>query len=146
MLLRVRSPTGPGALDVLDGDAVLRRLDEARPDGIVHLAGISSVAWSHAHPVQTFQVNTLGTVSLLEAVRITGRDTRVLVVGSGEMYGRIPQGHGPLSRIRSGRLVRMRCLSAPPNRQHFNSRRAMGPTPFVSAHSTTLGKGKHQDL
>jgi GDP-4-dehydro-6-deoxy-D-mannose reductase len=85
-------PDGPGALDVTDGDAVLRRISESRPDGIVHLAGVSSVAWSHENAEKTFLVNGLGTVNVLQAVRTTAPHARVLIIGSGEMYGRIPEG------------------------------------------------------
>ncbi len=83
----------PAALDVTDGDAVLRRIRDARPDGIVHLAGVSSVAWSHDNPEKPFLVNGLGTINVLQAVRATAPYARVLIIGSGEMYGRIPVGH-----------------------------------------------------
>jgi GDP-4-dehydro-6-deoxy-D-mannose reductase len=86
-------PDGPGALDVTDAEAMLLRIREARPDGIIHLAGMSSVAWSHAHPTKTFFVNVLGAVNLLQAVRETIPASRLLLIGSGEMYGRIPEGY-----------------------------------------------------
>jgi GDP-4-dehydro-6-deoxy-D-mannose reductase len=85
-------PDGPGALDVTDGSAVRDRVADSSPDALVHLAGISSVAWSHANPARTFLVNTLGTVNVLEAVRQAAPRCRVLVVGSGEMYGRLAEG------------------------------------------------------
>jgi GDP-4-dehydro-6-deoxy-D-mannose reductase len=86
-------PDGPGALDVTDGAAVLHRVAEVQPEAIVHLAAVSSVAWSHTHPAKTFLVNTLGTVNLLEAVRTAAPKARLLLVGSGEMYGRLVGGH-----------------------------------------------------
>jgi GDP-4-dehydro-6-deoxy-D-mannose reductase len=84
-------PDGPHALDVTDGEAVLRRIREAQPNGIIHLAGVSSVAWSHVNPAKTFFVNTLGAVNLLQAVREIVPATRLLLIGSGEMYGRVPE-------------------------------------------------------
>jgi GDP-4-dehydro-6-deoxy-D-mannose reductase len=85
-------PDGLGALDVTDGEAVQRRIAEMRPEGIVHLAGVSSVGWSHSHPAKTFLVNALGTLHVLQAMRNAVPDARLLVVGSGEMYGRVLEG------------------------------------------------------
>ena len=86
-------PVGPAALDVTDGESVLKRIGEAQPEAIVHLAGVSSVAWSHANPTETFLVNTLGTVNVLRGVREGAPKARLLLVGSGEMYGRLTKGH-----------------------------------------------------
>jgi GDP-4-dehydro-6-deoxy-D-mannose reductase len=88
---------GKGALaflgvDVTHGDQVRAAVARANPDGIIHLAGFSSVAKSHADPGQAFAVNTLGTVHLLTAVREVAKTARVLLIGSGEMYGAVPAG------------------------------------------------------
>jgi GDP-4-dehydro-6-deoxy-D-mannose reductase len=86
-------PDGPGALDVTDSSAVAQRIASLQPDGIVHLAGISSVSWSHANPARTFLVNGLGTLNVLQAVREGARNARVLLISSGEVYGRVRDGH-----------------------------------------------------
>jgi GDP-4-dehydro-6-deoxy-D-mannose reductase len=83
---------GPAALDVTDAEAVCARIAEARPEGVIHLAGVSSVAWSHANPIRTFHVNTVGAVNLLQGAREFAPDARFLLVGSGEMYGRLLDG------------------------------------------------------
>jgi GDP-4-dehydro-6-deoxy-D-mannose reductase len=85
---------GPGssdALEITQGAAVLERFERFRPEGVIHLAGISSVAWSYQHPEETHRVNVGGTAHLLEAVRKAAPDARVLLVGSGEEYGRLEQ-------------------------------------------------------
>ncbi len=79
-------------LDLLDGDALIGVLSEAKPRAIIHLAGQSSAGLSFDRPIDTFRANALGTYVLLEAVRARCRDTRVLVVGSGEVYGPQPPG------------------------------------------------------
>jgi GDP-4-dehydro-6-deoxy-D-mannose reductase len=84
-------PGTPGALEITDGVAVRERVGSFSPDGIVHLAGVSSVAWSHQHPEQTHRVNVGGTANLLDAVRKVGPRARVLLIGSGEEYGRLDQ-------------------------------------------------------
>jgi len=85
-------PGNPGALEVTDAAAVLRRIEQFAPDGIVHLAGISSVAWSHQHPDETHHVNVGGTANVLSAVESAAPRARVLLVGSGEEYGRLEEG------------------------------------------------------
>jgi len=81
-----------GGTDVRDAPAVLARIGEAVPDAVVHLAGQSSVARSHDHPAESFDVNATGTVNVLQAARTRSPRARVLVVGSGEVYGAIPAG------------------------------------------------------
>ncbi len=82
----------PPSVDVRDGAAVHRAVAESRADAMIHLAGASSVAKSHEQPAQTFAVNAMGTVNLLEAVRATAPHMRVVHVGSGEVYGALPRG------------------------------------------------------
>ncbi len=67
-------------------------LAAAAPAAIVHLAGQSSAARSFAAPEDTFRANALGTWNLLEAVRRVAPRARVLVVGTGEIYGPQPPG------------------------------------------------------
>lgn len=59
---------------------------------VVHLAGQSSAARSFEDPVGTLRVNAGGTLRLLEAARHASFAGPILVVGSSEAYGRIPQG------------------------------------------------------
>jgi GDP-4-dehydro-6-deoxy-D-mannose reductase len=86
-------PGGPDGLEITDGPAVESRVRDARPDGIIHLAGVSSVAWSHEHPASTMQVNVIGAANLLEAARRHVPGARLLLVGSGEVYGAVAKEH-----------------------------------------------------
>lgn len=79
---------GHEPLDVTDAAAVGGVIERHHPEAVVHLAGQSSVAVSHADPVLTFRINSLGTVHLLDAVRRHASHARVLIVSSGEVYGR----------------------------------------------------------
>ena len=75
-------------LDLGNENAVRRLLSEHRPAQIYHLAAQSSVAVSWKEPELTAQVNIIGTLHLLEAIRsIPDYYPRVLLVGSGEEYG-----------------------------------------------------------
>jgi GDP-4-dehydro-6-deoxy-D-mannose reductase len=87
----------PHAADIGNTGALAAALRAAAPDGVVHLAGASSVGRSFAEPLATWDVNLGGTLALLEAVRTTGVEGRVLVVSSGEVYGRVPVDELPVT-------------------------------------------------
>lgn len=77
------------ALDILKKDAVLQLINDTNPDWIFHLAAQSSVADSWKNPGLTADVNVRGSIHVLEAVRSQKKKIRVLLVGSGEEYGKI---------------------------------------------------------
>lgn len=86
-------PTGVEKLDVTDAAATRETIAAHRPDGIIHLAGFSSVGKSHQTPGLAFQVNAVGTVNVLAAVREAKLSaTRTVVVSSGEVYGPVSPG------------------------------------------------------
>lgn len=64
-------------------------VERARPDRVFHLAAAASVAESWRYPSRTIETNVLATSNLLEALRVAGATTRVLVASSGEVYGRV---------------------------------------------------------
>ena len=91
------APAGPAPAswrsgDVLDASALASAVAATRPTHVVHLAGQASAALSYQQPVETYRVNAIGTWTLLEAVRRQAPEARVLVVGSGEVYGPQPEG------------------------------------------------------
>ena len=58
-----------------------------RPDAVLHLAGVTSVAESFRDPEHCFDVNFNGTWNLLKALRAAAFRGRVLFVSSGDCYG-----------------------------------------------------------
>ena len=56
-------------------------------DAALHLAAITSVPLSVEEPIFTFQVNTQGVLHVLEAVRKTRRNVRVVFASSAAVYG-----------------------------------------------------------
>jgi len=90
----------PGArlveADLDDPAAAAAVVEEVRPDGIVHLAGQSSVHQSWLDPGGTLRTNVLGIVHLLDAARRAGLRPSVLVVGSAEEYGAVPGAEMPI--------------------------------------------------
>lgn len=80
-----------GEADVTDPDALAAELRAAQPDAVVHLAAASSVADSWRSGAETWRVNVLGTVTLLDAIRAEAPEARTLAVSTGEVYGPTPE-------------------------------------------------------
>jgi len=59
--------------DVRDLDSLVRTMRLVKPDFIFHLAAQPLVRLSYEKPVDTFEVNVMGTVNVLEAARRIGR-------------------------------------------------------------------------
>lgn len=80
---------GNATADLRDRPAVTRALQEIAPDAIVHLAAQSHVGPSWKNPELSFEINTLGTLHLLEACRALARPPLFLHVSTGEVYGQV---------------------------------------------------------
>jgi GDP-4-dehydro-6-deoxy-D-mannose reductase len=78
---------GFDVVDVRDATAVHLAVASAKPDAIIHLAAISSVAQSHAEPALALEVNAMGTLHLCAAAKALSPSPRLLLVSSGEVYG-----------------------------------------------------------
>jgi GDP-4-dehydro-6-deoxy-D-mannose reductase len=78
----------PVDVDVTDAKAVARAVAASAPEAVVHLAARSSVADSWGETSEVWRVNVLGTVNVLEAVLAEAPHARVLMVSTGEVYGR----------------------------------------------------------
>lgn len=83
--------------DLTDIASLKDALEQVRPEIIFHLAAASSVASSWDHPGRFLEVNAVGTVNLLEMVRTAGREVRVVVSSSGEIYGAVPVDQQPIT-------------------------------------------------
>lgn len=83
-------------VDVTDPDLVRSFVAELQPDAIYHLAGQASVGRSWDAPAETFTVNAVGTVNVLDAARRLLVPPRVLVVSSAEVYGQVGPADLPL--------------------------------------------------
>lgn len=80
--------------DILNYELIRNTLDVYRPDYIFHLAGQAFVPESFANPTRAFQVNTLGSINILEAVRQLQIKTKILLCGTSEEYGGAMNGQG----------------------------------------------------
>ncbi len=72
--------------DILNAEEVQNLVARIQPDVIVNLAAISSVGQSWKIPQTTVQVNVVGSLNILEGVRLACPTAKVLFVGSSEEY------------------------------------------------------------
>ncbi len=77
-------------LDLMNSVAVKNLLAKVKPDAILHLAAASSVNQSWQTPSDCFQNNANIFLNVLEAVRHLNLKSRILSIGSSEVYGDAP--------------------------------------------------------
>ena len=86
--------------DLRGATAAREAIDAAAPDAIFHLAGIAHVPSANADPAGTLEVNVIVASRLLAHVRARRAagmlDPVVVIVGSGEQYGRHDLAEMPL--------------------------------------------------
>jgi len=74
------------AADVRDLAALRTAMSDAKPEVVIHMAAQSLVRASYEAPVETYEVNVIGTVNVLEAVRGCDSVRSVVVVTSDKCY------------------------------------------------------------
>ena len=73
--------------DLLDSSSLNILIKKIEPDEVYNLAAQSHVAVSFKNPVFTTQTGTLGSISILEAIRNSEKDIKFYQASSSEMYG-----------------------------------------------------------
>lgn len=91
-------------IDVTNAPEITAAITAAKPAVVYHLAGAADVGGSWDTPRETFLVNAVGTLNVLEACREAGTE-RVLVVSSADIYGPVSEGELPLDEDRPLRPV-----------------------------------------
>ena len=79
--------------DMTDSSNLIRIIQETQPDEIYHLAAQSHVAVSFESPEYTADVDALGTLRILEAIRILGLEnkTKFYQASTSELYGLVQE-------------------------------------------------------
>ena len=79
--------------DMTDSMNLTRIIQEAQPDEIYNLAAMSHVKVSFDTPEYTANADGIGTLRILEAIRLLGltRKTRVYQASTSELYGLVQQ-------------------------------------------------------
>ena len=86
--------------DLTDGVGLTNLIREIQPTEIYNLAAQSHVMVSFTMPQYTSQVDAVGTVAILEAIRATKRDIRFYQASTSELYGSTPPPQNEESRFR----------------------------------------------
>ncbi len=72
--------------DIRDAEKLLAVMQIAQPEIVFHLAAQPLVRYSYTHPAETYAVNVMGTVNMLEAVRQTPSVRAVVNVTTDKCY------------------------------------------------------------
>lgn len=78
-------------LNLIDSTSINTAFRDIRPDYCFNFAGQSQIGESFKCPIATFNVNTMGVLRLLEAIRHLSPHTKFLNAGSSEELGRATQ-------------------------------------------------------
>lgn len=73
--------------DMTDIPSLISTIQKCNPHEIYNLAAQSHVRISFDQPIYTSQVTGIGTLNLLEAVRLTNKDIKIYQASSSEMFG-----------------------------------------------------------
>jgi GDP-4-dehydro-6-deoxy-D-mannose reductase len=83
-------------IDITDSKALREVVTDWAPDAVFHLAAQASVGASWADQGETYRVNTLGSLNVVEAALACAHRPRVLLISSSEVYGRVTADELPL--------------------------------------------------
>lgn len=77
--------------DIRNQNDITRVIQSFQPDAIFHLAGQVAMTTSIANVRMDFEINVLGTVNLLEAVRLYAKEAVVVYSSTNKVYGDLEQ-------------------------------------------------------
>ena len=86
--------------DLLDGVGLTNLIREIQPDEVYNLAAQSHVMVSFTMPQYTGQVDGVGTVGLLEAIRASKKEIRFYQASTSELFGSTPPPQNEESKFR----------------------------------------------
>ncbi len=73
--------------DLLDSSSLYALIDNIKPTEVYNLAAQSHVAVSFENPIYSSQTGTIGSISILDAIKNTNKDIKFYQASSSEMYG-----------------------------------------------------------
>ncbi len=84
--LKIRSITNTVDADIRDRDEVLKTFANFQPQLVFHLAAQPLVRKSYIDPVTTYEVNVMGTINILEAIRNSSSVKSAVMVTTDKCY------------------------------------------------------------
>ncbi len=73
-------------IDIRDGAAIKKAVEKVKPEVLIHLAAQPLVRESYRIPVETFDINVLGTLNVLEATRELKDLRAALIITTDKVY------------------------------------------------------------
>lgn len=112
-LCNVQSTVESQLADIRDIEKLKQSIISFQPDYIFHLAAQPLVRYSYHHPLETFEVNVMGTANVLEAMRSLEKKCTAVIITTDKVYENeemgIPfretdplGGHDPYSSSKAG--------------------------------------------
>jgi len=77
--------------DMTDPSSLIRAVEKSQPDEVYNLAAQSFVQTSWEQPVLTAEVDGVGVINLLEAIRLVKPNARFYQASTSEMFGKIQE-------------------------------------------------------
>lgn len=78
-------------MDLLEMTNIMRQVEKIRPDEVYNLAAQSFVKASFEQPVLTADIDAMGVLRLLEALRTLKADTKFYQASTSEMFGKVQE-------------------------------------------------------
>lgn len=72
--------------DLRDHDRLIKEITDFQPDFVFHLAAQPLVRLSYQIPTETFEVNAIGTASLLDGIRLLEKPCYVVLITTDKVY------------------------------------------------------------
>ncbi|GIR20623.1 hypothetical protein CM15mP35_08840 [bacterium] len=73
--------------DLLDSSSITNLINNIEPDEVYNLAAQSHVSVSFQNPIFTTQIGTLGSITILEAIKHSKKSIKFYQASSSEMFG-----------------------------------------------------------
>jgi len=76
-------------LDIRDDKKLKKLIHKIQPDYVFHLAAQALVRFSYETPIETFSINTMGSVHILDALRTLNKDVVAVMITSDKAYDNV---------------------------------------------------------
>jgi len=80
--------------DINNLEKLIKVVNTHNPDIVFHLAAQPLVRYSYINPIETYQTNVMGTLNILEACKINGKVSAIVIVTTDKCYENIEQKTG----------------------------------------------------
>ena len=85
----LKGTAGTVTMDIMNQEMIQSTLEEYKPDVIINMAGQANVGRSWKQPQVTMELNTIGFINIIEAVRNVDPEIKIVAIGSSDEYGQL---------------------------------------------------------